>query len=71
MYKKRMMYEFADLCEKIGKLESFLEKEESSDSGIASKKMELLRNQMNYMIQYRDILGERILLEMGGNENVR
>lgn len=71
MYKERMLREFEDLCSKIAKLETFLEKEETETSGIASKKMEMMRAQINFMHQYRDILGERILLEMGGIENAR
>lgn len=71
MYKARMIREFEDLCEKIGKLDSFLEKEDTENSGIDSKKFEMMKAQINFMCQYRDILGERILLEIGGIENAR
>ena len=71
MYKARMIREFEDLCEKIGKLDSFLEKEETENSGIDNKNFEMMKAQINFMHQYRDILGERILLEMGGIENAR
>ena len=56
-YKKRMLEELLDLNEKIYKLNNFINTNKTRNN-------ELLENQLNAMIEYSDILKERIENEL-------
>lgn len=56
-YKKRMLEELLDLNEKIYKLNNFINTNKTRNN-------ELLEKQLNAMIEYSDILKERIENEL-------
>ncbi len=65
-YKERMIEELIDLSEKIGRLNDLLDnmpktKEENEK---LERKKELLLNQRDCMIEYRNILADRLILEV-------
>lgn len=59
-YKERLLIELIQVASRIAKLDMFLE----NNSIDNKEKLELMQNQLNVMMEYRNILQKRILLEM-------
>lgn len=59
-YKRRMLIELIELSEKMYKLDKYIEKIFNKDN----KKYKLMSKQFMIMNDYRDVLIDRILLEM-------
>ena len=61
-YKVSMLYELLDLDRKITKLQYFLE---HSKEPISKDKKELMQKQQSLMLDYMQILIERLTIELG------
>lgn len=57
-YLNRLTEEFSELCNKVDKLESFLEQEDLDF--LEAEDLELLEQQLWFMQGYKDILNERL-----------
>lgn len=66
-WKKRLLIEYSDLREKIGKLDTYLADNYNLIEDINekdSKRFDIMARQFEIMEKYLEILEERILLEM-------
>ena len=63
-YKVRMLFELLDLVDKINRLKAALDKGMS----LNEKQSTLLDRQLKCMREYKDILTERLVIELGDEE---
>ena len=62
-YKIRLLDEYRDLIRKRAKLEVFLDSD--VESKILPEREKLLREQLETMLHYEEILFKRLIIEMG------
>lgn len=64
-WKKRLLVEYADLKEKINKLEDYLANNYIEENNPFYKEYKIMLDQLNAMRLYLECLEKRILLLMG------
>lgn len=61
-YKTRMLFELLDLVDRINRLKAALNK----GMNLNEKQSQLLDRQLKCMIEYKEILTERLVIELEG-----
>lgn len=68
-FKERMIVEYVELNERIGRLDNFIA-ENPIFEGFDGIKREIMRKQLIGMVQYRETLRERMKLEGITNDDI-
>lgn len=66
-YQQRMLYEYTDLRKRISKLESFISSDECGEK-VSEEELDLLKKQKEVMLNYSEILENRIVVNNLGKE---